>query len=724
MQPSAATLAAAALQPATPTKPLGAEADAVPASTPSAVSLTPLRGAPPLIGSGVGSTPQLPLHPLAPQSPAASSLELVAWLKTAVEGQRPAIGPPLSRFVAASGDESLGAKVLAQARELTARIPFSGLGAGLSPGSEQQPPGSDARADVAVCLFVKSLGAILQTEEKRLKTSAFAKALLRNESFRGALLLCCAECVAFTHNLAALQFPHLLGALGVEPYSLLKVLDFFVRCEVPPALPPSMRRHLHRIECHCLEALVWRADSNLFALVEAANAAAGQGGQGGGFGAGAHLERQGRAQQAQWQGDRALSLFWEKLLYLAALRLHALCQELRLAQALLLECWRVLKAVLRSHTRLLEGRHLDQISLCTVYGVCKAQASPVTFRRIVEVYKRMPHAAQHLLRNVSMAAVGRPGEQGAGAQAGGAGCEVQGDIIQFYNSLFLPETKLLLLSHGEEARDAALPMGGMGRMEADSMAQSARVPAVPASLPSLHATLSRPLPLPAAHAEGGSEGARSAPQPLRTSSLSPPPVPRKPPDALLAALPLLPDAPPLLLGLRTPEALAGGGVVCEGGGGGGVYAHVRQAAGEVSMGLTPRTRVLYSFGHSPALELAKINRRVNGMAELPPAQHWVGRRGEARLGGYGLGLLGAPDKRELEGEEDEWGDEGKRTCLDMHASANGGSSLGAGAGRGSLLQEGDDEDDDDDEDDEEDADEDRSLVADSEPSDGDDDEFG
>jgi hypothetical protein len=28
--------------------------------------------------------------------------------------------------------------------------------------------------------------------------------------------------------------------------------------------------------------------------------------------------------------------------------------------------------------------------------------------------------------------------------------------------------------------------------------------------------------------------------------------------------------------------------------------------------------VLYSFGHSPALELTRINRRVNGMADTPP----------------------------------------------------------------------------------------------------------
>ena len=38
------------------------------------------------------------------------------------------------------------------------------------------------------------------------------------------------------------------------------------------------------------------------------------------------------------------------------------------------------------------GRHLDQIIMCSVYGVCKVNRHEVTFRQIIEQYKRQPKA--------------------------------------------------------------------------------------------------------------------------------------------------------------------------------------------------------------------------------------------------------------------------------------------------------------------------------------------
>jgi hypothetical protein len=52
---------------------------------------------------------------------------------------------------------------------------------------------------------------------------------------------------------------------------------------------------------------------------------------------------------------------------------------------------------------LLVGRHLDQILMCAVYGVCKVNQRQVTFLQIIEQYKRQPGASPRTFREVRMA---------------------------------------------------------------------------------------------------------------------------------------------------------------------------------------------------------------------------------------------------------------------------------------------------------------------------------
>lgn len=59
--------------------------------------------------------------------------------------------------------------------------------------------------------------------------------------------------------------------------------------------------------------------------------------------------------------------------------------------------------VVSEHTCLLYGRHLDQIILCALYGVCKVnQLKQITFKDIITHYKKQAQAKNSIFRTVSI----------------------------------------------------------------------------------------------------------------------------------------------------------------------------------------------------------------------------------------------------------------------------------------------------------------------------------
>lgn len=276
------------------------------------------------------------------------------------------------------------------------------------------------------------------------------------------------------------------------------MLDFFVRVEAPPA---ALRRHLHAAESRLLDSRVWESGSPVVALIEqAAAASAAAAGS-------APASDEPAAAAAPLPpppgGDKSLQLFWAKLLYLAALRLHALCCELRLPHSLLHESWRVLKAVYARRPRLAQDRHLDQLTLCAVYGVCKAAGVSSTFRQIVESYKRLAHATHAVFRDVSMVPLAPPasGAEGVVAIAAAAPAAAEGapapppprgDIISFYNAIFIPNTKTLLLTPAGST--PAEGVGGAAACAADALVLHGRAAAAPASRNATPAGVDAPPP--------------------------------------------------------------------------------------------------------------------------------------------------------------------------------------------------------------------------------------
>ncbi len=291
-------------------------------------------------------------------------------------------------------------------------------------------------------LYFRVLESILRGEESRAGGIAAARArfnvVLHNDMFHRALFACCHEVVFRSKENYRLMYPVLVRALEVPPLDLLKVLESFKRF-IP--LLPLLKQHLEAIETDVLEEAAWASGSPLFDM----------------------LSQQRRQPAALPQADsQLLDLFLNKLKILANERLRALVVKLgfpldgpgNFYRAL----WDVLLAVLEEFpAELLTDRHLDHILLCALHGVTKSIGTTpeVTFRSLLDAYK---DTVVRVVESGSVISVVK-----AGGRAGAAASQPsrlehithgillgsaakRGDLVEFYNSVFVPAMKETILS--------------------------------------------------------------------------------------------------------------------------------------------------------------------------------------------------------------------------------------------------------------------------------------
>jgi len=377
--------------------------------------LTPLRHSNPMGGRH---------HPPIPQTPMTSQLDAVGWLTKALPHDAANVirdGPELGEFfdacahsprddIAARLDRLLG---LSRTALLDARL---------------DEATADEQLEKSRGLYYKMLLAFLKAEQGRLGQTDFTP-LLTNNSFHSSLLACCLESVYASYSTPCMAFPRVLEVLELQPFDFGKVIESFIKHE--PHLPAHLKQHFAEAEAQIIESLAWGEASPLHGLMAEYDAAI--------------KAANGQPAAGASRAKAALEQFVKKCLYLAAKRIQELCLRLLLESTLTQQIWDVAKQVLDDARDLLLGRHLDQVLLCAVYGVCKVNQRSVTFRQIIEQYKRQPGASPRTFREVRMS----------------EGREPQ-DIIQFYNLVFIPRMKDHLLRVCGAAGAAAAASGGAG----------------------------------------------------------------------------------------------------------------------------------------------------------------------------------------------------------------------------------------------------------------------
>lgn len=163
----------------------------------------------------------------------------------------------------------------------------------------------------------------------------------------------------------------------------------------------------------------------------------------------------------------SLALFFRKVYHLASVRLRDLCLKLDISSELRGKIWTCFEHSLLHCTDLMKGRHLDQLLLCAVYIISKITKEEHTFQDIMKCYRTQPQAHSHVYRSVLLKRrpreqqadenmeVDPPEDQSANERMEQADSESEdrGDLIQFYNSVYVLKMKSFALKYAHSTLD-------------------------------------------------------------------------------------------------------------------------------------------------------------------------------------------------------------------------------------------------------------------------------
>lgn len=174
----------------------------------------------------------------------------------------------------------------------------------------------------------------------------------------------------------------------------------------------------------------------------------------------------------------SLALFFRKVYHLASVRLRDLCAKMDVPSELRGKIWTCFEHSLVHCTSLMKDRHLDQLLLCSVYIISKITKETHTFHDIMKCYRSQPQASSHVYRSVLLRHTPReqvtdenmevdPVSGGESAektiQVSGeansdqSGEEERGDLIQFYNNVFVLKMKGFALRYATHDNRADAP---------------------------------------------------------------------------------------------------------------------------------------------------------------------------------------------------------------------------------------------------------------------------
>lgn len=138
-----------------------------------------------------------------------------------------------------------------------------------------------------------------------------------------------------------------------------------------------------------------------------------------------------------------INVFFSKIVKLSAIRIRNLCERLQLSQETQERVYCLIQQILSQRTHLFFNRHIDQIILCSFYGVAKISHLDLTFKEIIYNYRKQPQCKPQVFRSVFIhwPSINNNGKKG----------QEHVDIITFYNEIFIPSIKPLLVEIGSIA---------------------------------------------------------------------------------------------------------------------------------------------------------------------------------------------------------------------------------------------------------------------------------
>ncbi|XP_037672441.1 retinoblastoma-like protein 2 isoform X3 [Choloepus didactylus] len=96
----------------------------------------------------------------------------------------------------------------------------------------------------------------------------------------------------------------------------------------------------------------------------------------------------------------SLSLFFRKVYHLAGVRLRDLCAKLDISDELRKKIWTCFEFSIIQCPELMMDRHLDQLLMCAIYVMAKVTKEDKSFQNIMRCYRTQPQARSQVYRSV------------------------------------------------------------------------------------------------------------------------------------------------------------------------------------------------------------------------------------------------------------------------------------------------------------------------------------
>ncbi|XP_060580015.1 retinoblastoma-associated protein-like [Ruditapes philippinarum] len=350
---------------------------------------------------------------------------------------------------------------------------------------------AEQRFKQAGCLYYRVMKMLLDMETERLSQNDFSK-LLNNDTFHRSLLACSVEIVLITYNISCypsrcrpesedyvFAFPWILDVFHLFAYDFYKVLESFIKVETK--LTREVVQHLTCIENKILDSIAWKTGSPVFEAIEKSetintnfispcDAVNGNGSHS--TAAELYLSPvRGQRTRGTLQENvtspakstqpaagnqskdssqpkpvnsskrsHSLNMFFNKVCRLGYHRLITLCDLLHVPKDTQQKIWTCLEFSITSCPQLMMDRHLDQIMMCSLYGICKVSECDIKFKDIVKCYSSLTHADPKVYKQTLIK-------------------DQQYDsIINFYNIVFMQTMKNFILQFAKPAQPNLSPV--------------------------------------------------------------------------------------------------------------------------------------------------------------------------------------------------------------------------------------------------------------------------
>uniref|UniRef100_A0A7N9AY38 Retinoblastoma-like 1 (p107) n=1 Tax=Mastacembelus armatus TaxID=205130 RepID=A0A7N9AY38_9TELE len=174
----------------------------------------------------------------------------------------------------------------------------------------------------------------------------------------------------------------------------------------------------------------------------------------------------------------SVALFFRKVYHLASVRLRDLCARLDISSELRGKIWTCFEHCVVHCTDMMKDRHLDQLLLCSIYIISKITKETHTFQDIMKCYRSQPQASSHVRHTHTRVCLSvfsgtlidtlhlndhksisnlNPHSNPRTSSFKQSAEEERGDLIQFYNTVFVLKMKSFALRYATHDNRADAP---------------------------------------------------------------------------------------------------------------------------------------------------------------------------------------------------------------------------------------------------------------------------